>query len=51
MLLKHLVISLKASGLEGSFNNHVDIISLFFDHPPTSMDIFYVLNMDEIGKF
>ena len=35
----------------GSFNNHVDIILLFFDHPPTSMDIFYVLNVDKFGKF
>ena len=25
---------------KGSFNNHVDIILLFFDHPLTSMDIF-----------
>ena len=33
-----------------SFNNHVDIISRFFDHPPTSVDIFYVLNVDKFGK-
>ena len=36
---------------KGSFNNHVDIISPFFDHPPTSVDIFYVLNVDKFGKF
>ena len=35
----------------GAFNNHVDIISPFFDHPPTSVDIFYVLNVDKFGKF
>ena len=35
----------------GSFKNHVDIILLFFDHPPTSMDILYVLNVDKKGKF
>ena len=37
--------------VQGSFNNHVDIISPFFDHPPTSVDIFYVLNVDKFGKF
>ena len=36
---------------KGAFNNHVDIISPFFDHPPTSVDIFYVLNVDKFGKF
>ena len=36
---------------KGSFKNHVDIILLFFDHPPTSVDIFYVLNLDKNCKF
>ena len=36
---------------KGPFNNHVDIILLFFDHPPTSVDIFYVLNVDKNGYF
>ena len=36
---------------KGSFKNHVDIILLFFDHPPTLVDIFYVLNVDKNGKF
>ena len=35
----------------GSFKNHVDIILLFFDHLPTLVDIFYVLDMDKNGKF
>ncbi len=35
----------------GPFNNYVDIILLFFDHPPTSMDICYVLNVDKNDKF
>ena len=35
----------------GAFNNHVDIILLFFDHPPTSVDIFYVPNMDKNSNF
>ena len=35
----------------GSFKNHVDTISLIFDHPPTSVDTFYVLNMDKNCKF
>ena len=35
----------------GSFKNHVDIILLFFDHPPTLVDSFYVLNVDKNGKF
>ena len=29
----------------------MDIILLFFDHPPTSLDIFYVLHVDKNGKF
>ena len=37
--------------LKGSFKNHVDIILLIFDHPPTSVDTFYVLNVDKNGKF
>ena len=36
---------------KGAFNNHVDIILLFFDHPPTSVDSFYVLNVDKNGNF
>ena len=35
----------------GSFKNHVDKILLSFDPPPTSVDIFYVLNVDKNGKF
>ena len=35
----------------GSFKNHMDIILLFFDHPPTLVDNFYVLNVDKNGKF
>ena len=35
----------------GSFKNHVDIILLFSDHPPTLVDIFYALNVDKNGKF
>ena len=35
---------------KGSFKNHVDIILLFFDHPPTSMDIFHVQNVDKNGQ-
>ena len=35
---------------KGSFNNHVDIISHIFNHLPTSVDIFYVLNVDKNGK-
>ena len=34
----------------GSFKNHVDIILLFFDHLPTFVDIFYVLNVDKKCK-
>ena len=36
---------------KGSFNNHVDIILLFFDHPPTSVDSFYVVNMDKNDNY
>ena len=36
---------------KGSFKKHVDIILLIFDHPPTSVDTFYVLSMDKNGKF
>ena len=35
----------------GAFNNHVDKILLFFDNPPTSIDTFYVINMDKNDKF
>ena len=35
----------------GSFNNHMDIILLFFDHPPTSVDIFHEVIVDKNGKF
>ena len=37
--------------VKGSFKNYVDIILLIFDHPPTSMDTFYVINVDKNGKF
>ena len=36
---------------QGSFKNHVEIVLLFFNHPPTSVDTFYVLNVDKNGKF
>ena len=36
---------------KGSFKNHVDTIFLFSDHPPTLMDIFYVLNVDKMANF
>ena len=36
---------------KGSFKNHVDTFSLIFDRPPTSVDTFYVLNMDKNGRF
>ena len=29
----------------------MDIILPFFDHPPTSVDIFYVLNVDKNDQF
>ena len=32
----------------GAFNNHVDIILLFFDHQPISVDFFYVLNVEKM---
>ena len=35
----------------GSFKNHVDKILLIFDHPPTFVYTFYVLNVDKNGKF
>ena len=37
---------------EASFNKHVDIILLFFDHPPTptSVDTFYEVNVDKKGE-
>ena len=35
----------------GSFKNNVDIILLIFDHPPTSVDTFYVLNVDKMANF
>ena len=35
---------------KGSFNNHVDIILHFFDHPPTSVGNLYVLSVDKNGK-
>ena len=37
--------------INGSFKNHVDMILLFFDHPPSSLDISYLLNVDKDGKF
>ena len=37
--------------IKGSFENHVDIIFWFFNQPPSSVVIFYVLNMDIYGKF
>ena len=30
-----------------AIKNYVDIILLFFDHPPTFVDIFYLLNVDK----
>ena len=36
---------------KGAFNNHVNIILLFIDHPPVLMDISYELNADKNGKF
>jgi len=36
---------------KGSFKNHVGIILLISDHPSTSVDTFYVLNVDKNGKF
>ena len=37
--------------IKGSFENHVDMIFWFFHQPPSSVVIFYVLNMDIYGKF
>ena len=37
--------------IKGSFENHVDMIFWFFHQPPSSVVIFYVLNMDKYGKF
>ena len=50
-LKKNLLHYIKIQLQRGSFKNHVDIILLFFDHPPTSVDIFYVLNLDKKGNF
>ena len=36
---------------KGAFNNHVDIILVFFDHPPTPVDIFFLTDVDKNGKF
>ena len=36
---------------KGSFKNHMDRFLLFFDHPPTLMDIFDILNGGKNGKF
>ena len=36
--------------IKGSFENHVDMIFWFFHQPPSSVVIFYVLNMDKYGK-
>ena len=33
--------------LYGSFTNYVDKILDFFDHPPSSVDIFYLMNVDK----
>ena len=45
-----LLISLHLS-IKGSFKNYVDIIFWFFDHPTTSMVIFYVPKMEKNSKF
>ena len=34
----------------GPFKNHMDIILLFFYHPPTSVDTLCVLNVEKNGK-
>ena len=34
----------------GAFNNYEEMILLSFDHPPTSVDILYVLNVDKNGN-
>ena len=38
-------------GSKGAFNNHVDIILVFWNHPPTPPRHFYVLNVDKNGHF
>ena len=47
-ILQFLVVKFK-----GSFKNHVDTISLIFDHPPTSVDTFYqgTIGMEEKPVF
>ena len=45
-----LSISLHLS-IKGSFKNYVDIIFWFFDHPTTSVVIFYVPKMEKNSKF
>ena len=45
-----LLISLHLS-IKGSFKNYVDIIFWFFDHPTTSVVIFYVPKMEKNSKF
>ena len=45
-----LLISLHLS-IKGSFKNYVDIIFWFFDHPTTSVVIFYLPKMDKNSKF
>ena len=35
----------------GSFTNYVDKILAFFDHLPTSVDIFYGMNVDKKWTF
>ena len=44
-------LKIKFSENFNQFKNHVDRILLYFDHPPTSVDIFDVLNVDRNGKF
>jgi hypothetical protein len=39
------------TGRKGSFTNYVDKILAFFDHLPTSIDIFYGLNIDKKWTF
>ena len=36
---------------EKSFKNHVYMILLFFDQPPTTMDIFFAITMDKNNDF
>ena len=35
----------------GGLQNHMDIIFSFFDHLPTSADIFYLLNVEIKANF